>query len=271
MPYRNRLQARHCVTAVLAAWLSLTVCAPQAAGKNPGQWYRDGENAVRQAAGLRPNRHKARNVILFIGDGMGVSTVTAARILQGQQNGEPGEENLLSFERFPWLALSKTYNANQQTPDSAGTMSAIMTGEKTLAGVIAVDADARRGNCAASREHALPTLLEQAEQEGRSTGIVTTTRLTHATPAATYAHSAEREWEGDSEMPREALAQGCRDIAAQLIDFRYGDGPEVALGGGRRYFLPASAKDPEYPDSHGSRRDGRDHFVVAFPAGSGLE
>ena len=73
----------------------------------------------------------ARNVILFIGDGMGVSTVTAMRILDGQQKGLLGEENVLSFERFPHLALSKTYEANQQVGASAGTATAILAGQKT--------------------------------------------------------------------------------------------------------------------------------------------
>jgi alkaline phosphatase len=63
----------------------------------------------------------ARNVILFIGDGMGVSTVTAMRILDGQEKGLSGEENVLSFERFPHVALSKTYETNQQVGESAGT------------------------------------------------------------------------------------------------------------------------------------------------------
>jgi alkaline phosphatase len=244
--------------AATGAWLCLCPPVLHAAGKSPGQWYSEGESAARQSALLKPNRQRARNVILFIGDGMGVSTVTAARILQGQQRGESGEENLLSFERFPWLALSKTYNTNQQTPDSAGTMSAIMTGEKTRAGVIALDTEARRNDCSDASGHALQTLLELAETKGKSTGIVTTARLTHATPAATYAHSPERDWEGDSEMPKAARDQGCRDIAAQLIEFRDGDGPEVALGGGRRYFLPESATDPESPQDRGTRKDGRD-------------
>jgi alkaline phosphatase len=247
-----------CLAFVAGICLSLSPSSLHAGDLTPGQWFSAGEAAAQQAAALRPNRHTARNLILFIGDGMGVSTVTAARILAGQQRGESGEENLLSFEHFPYVALSKTYNTNQQTPESAGTMSAIMTGEKTRAGVIAIDATARRNDCQAARGHALPTLLELAEQEGRSTGIVTTTRLTHATPAATYAHAPERHWEGDSLMPPEALAAGCKDIAAQLIDFPFGDGPEVAMGGGRQYFLPVTAGDPEAPAARGSRKDGRD-------------
>ncbi|MEO0973126.1 MAG: alkaline phosphatase, partial [Pseudomonadota bacterium] len=80
--------------------------------------------------------------------------------------------------------------------------------------------------------------------------IVTSTRLTHATPAALYAHSPERNWEDDSSVPAPAQAAGCRDIAAQLLDPRQGDGPEVMLGGGRANFLPVA--------EGGRRRDGRD-------------
>jgi len=74
---------------------------------------------------------KAKNVILFVGDGMGISTLTAARILKGQRAGELGEEGYLSFETFPYAALVKTYNVDAQTPDSAGTMTAMISGLKT--------------------------------------------------------------------------------------------------------------------------------------------
>ena len=106
------------------------VQTPSFANEN---WFAQGQAHVTQALQLQPQLQRAKRIILFIGDGMGISTVTAARILQGQQQGQSGEENQLSFEHFPYLALSKTYNTNQQTPDSAGTMSAIMTGEKTKA------------------------------------------------------------------------------------------------------------------------------------------
>ncbi|BCX80623.1 alkaline phosphatase [Methylomarinovum caldicuralii] len=210
------------------------------------------------AEGLRPNRGKASNVILFIGDGMGISTVTAARIFEGQRRGEPGEENFLSFERFPYLALSKTYNTNQQTPDSAGTMTAMMTGVKTKAGVIGVDENVIRGDCASARGHGLRTFLEEAEMAGMATGVISTARVTHATPAATYAHVPERNWEDDHNMPEAAKAARCKDIARQLLEFPYGDGIEVVLGGGRRGFLPHTKADPEYPGQAGEREDGRD-------------
>jgi alkaline phosphatase len=200
----------------------------------------------------------ARNVVLFLGDGMGVSTVTAARILEGQERGEPGEENWLSFERLPHLALVKTYNTDQQVPDSAGTMTAIMTGRKTRAGVLAIAPSVERGDPVAARAAELPTLLEQAEARGLATGIVTTARLTHATPAACYAHSPERDWEGDADLPPEAKRVDFPDIARQLVEFSAGDGPEVAMGGGRARFLPAGEPDPEDPALRGSRLDGRD-------------
>src|SRR6185369_14425656 len=89
-------------------------------------WRRDGWSFLNRSKELVERKGKAKNVILFLGDGMGVSTLTAARIFEGQKRGESGEENRLSFEEFPYSALSKTYTTNQQTSDSAPTMSAIM-------------------------------------------------------------------------------------------------------------------------------------------------
>ena len=90
---------------------------------------------------------RAKNIILFIGDGMGVSTVTAARIFDGQSQGKAGEEHVLPFETFDHVALVKTYNSNQQVPDSAGTATAMVTGVKTRAGVINVGPESQRRSC----------------------------------------------------------------------------------------------------------------------------
>jgi alkaline phosphatase len=181
---------------------------------------------------------RAKNVILFIGDGMGPSTVTAARIFAGQQKGLAGEEYSLSFERFPHLALVKTYNTNQQVSDSAGTASAILTGHKTRAGVISVGPDARRRNCEEGLANPLTTIAEIAHARGLDVGLVTTARITHATPAALYAHSPDRDWESDRYIPASAVAAGCRDIAAQLVDSAPG-ALDIVLGGGRREFFGA--------------------------------
>lgn len=201
---------------------------------------------------------KARNVILFLGDGMGISTITAARIFEGQQRGQPGEENSLSFERFENVALVKTYNTNAQVPDSAGTMSAIMTGVKTKMGVFGVDDRAARGICQSEQKALVKTLLEAAEDNGYATGVVSTATLTHATPGATYAHTVDRDWEADSDMPQAARQAGCLDIARQFVEMRYGDGVDIALAGGREKFLPSEMIDPEYPDVRGAREDGQD-------------
>lgn len=237
-------------------------------GETPQWWYRSG---AASAAGHGAMTGRARNVILFLGDGMSLTTVAAARILEGQRKGGPGEENALSWEGFPATALSKTYNTDSQTPDSAGTMTAIMTGVKSHMGAIGVSAGTR-DDCADSLNKGLLSWLQLADSAGMATGIVTTTRLTHATPAATYAHSPERNWESDADLTPKARDAGCTDIAQQLLtDARFGRGPLVALGGGRGQFQPATERDPEYDDKVGLRLDGRDlvaEWKQAHPGGA---
>ncbi|MBN7796151.1 alkaline phosphatase [Parahaliea mediterranea] len=232
-------------------------------------WFTQGQAAVQGKGAATAGA--AKNVILFVGDGMGVSTLTAARIRAGQLQGQSGEEGLLSFEQYPHTALVKTYNVDAQTPDSAGTMTAMMSGLKTDVGVIGVDEDIERGDCATVAGNEVATYLELAEIAGMSTGVISTARITHATPAATYAKSADRNWEDVSDMPQAAVDAGCEDIASQLVNLeanleaRYPgvdvDGIDVVMGGGRRHFLP---KDPAF-NSHdavsateGDRSDGRD-------------
>ncbi len=209
-------------------------------------WYVAGKSNIANNATTFANIIKekgaAKNVILFVGDGMGVSTVTAARILAGQKLGLEGEEHNLSFDRFPFSGLAKTYNVDAQTPDSAGTMTAMMSGVKTDAGVIGVDEDIERGDCSTVAGNELVTAIELAEIAGLSTGVISTARITHATPAATYAKSAERNWEDISDMSQEAIDAGCEDIASQLVNFESNleakfagvntDGIDVLMGGG---------------------------------------
>lgn len=240
---------------------AIIVLAIASSAAGDSGWFEAGREAVALALRNQASRNpaaRAKNVILFIGDGMGVTTVTAARILEGQLRGETGEENWLSFERLPHTALIKTYNTNQQTPDSAGTMTAIVTGVKTRSGVLSVGESVPRGDHEAARDQILTTIIEQAEQRGLSTGVVTTTPVTHATPGACYAHSPERKWQNDALLTPEARSADFPDIARQLIEFSHGDGLEVALGGGRMHFLPVTAPDPEHPERSGSRLDGRD-------------
>lgn len=248
----------------VAALVSILALASAAASAQEGPklrqsdpYYVVGQDTLAQRKAVKPNRRRAKNVILFIGDGMDPTTVAAARIFDGQTRGEEGEENFLSFEHFPYIAMSKTYNTNAQTPDSAGTMSAMVTGIKTKAGVLSVSDAVKRGDCASALGAEELTLGELSEMAGMATGVVTTARVTHATPGAVYAHSADREWESDADLPAEAAAAGCKDIARQLIEFPYGDGLEVAMGGGRSNFLPAETADPEDAGATGRRHDGR--------------
>ena len=224
-------------------------------GETAAWWFRNG---AAQAAERGAMDGRAKNLILIVGDGMSLPTVAAARILEGQRAGRSGEEQRLSWEEFPATALSRTYNTDAQTPDSAGTMSAMATGVKTRLGVLSIGQQAARGDCAASRSAQVMSLWELAAASDMATGVVTTTRVTHATPGATFSHSADRNWENDSDVPAEAKAAGCIDIARQQIESPYGNGPDVLMGGGRKSFFPTDQRDPEHDDKVGERVDGRD-------------
>ena len=265
-----------------------TLAAHDVLNNTNNPWFIQAEHNVNDTknsiAEIVKTKGKAKNIILFVGDGMGVSTVTAARILDGQNKGMMGEENQLSFEKMPFAGLAKTYNVDAQTPDSAGTMTAMMSGVKTDVGVIGVDEDIARSDCSTVAGNELMTALELAEIAGKSTGVLATARITHATPAATYAKSADRNWEDISDMPTEAVTGGCKDIADQLINFEANleakfagldvDGIEVVMGGGRRHFLPndAAFNSPDAVSSvEGDRTDGRDltaEWQASYPAGA---
>ncbi|MEE6482400.1 hypothetical protein FKM82_013234 [Ascaphus truei] len=188
---------------------------------------------------------------------MGVPTVTAARILKGQLAGQPGEETQLEMDKFPHVALSKTYNTNAQVSDSAGTATAYLCGVKANEGTVGVNAAAVRGQCNTSKGNEVESILKWAKQAGKSVGVVTTTRVNHATPSAAYAHCVNRDWFSDNEMPREAVEQGCKDIAWQLM--QNVPNIDVIMGGGRKYMYPKNTPDVEYPKdekANGTRLDG---------------
>lgn len=241
---------------LLAPFVLIPVsCSHAADATNP--YIVDGQETLKARRAIKPNTGPAKNVILFIADGMDPTTVAAARIYDGQTRGEEGEENFLSFEKFPYLAMSKTYNTNAQTPDSAGTASAMTTGVKTKMGVISLTDAVKVSDCSSVAGAMTPNLADLSEQAGLATGVISTARLTHATPAAVYAHAPDRDWERDTNLPPEAIDGGCKDIARQLIEFPYGDGIDVAMAGGRSNFLPVEVNDPEDDGEKGGRRDGR--------------
>jgi alkaline phosphatase len=233
--------------------------------KNAGStdpYYTQAKAELLKKLKVKPNQGKAKNIIIFIGDGMGGSTTTAARIYEGQKLGRDGESYHLFMDDLPHTGLVKTYSHDSQVADSAPTATAIMAGVKTSNGVIGLDSHAKVANCEGSKGTEVKSLIEIAEDKGLSTGVVTTTRITHATPASAYAHTPERDWEDDSGMKAQDKAQGCVDIARQLIEWKHGNGLEVVFGGGRKYFMPITVADPEYADKFGKRTDGQNLIEV---------
>ena len=247
-------------------------------------WFKAAAQKVEKnrliAETIKNHKGAAKNIILFVGDGMSLTTVTASRIFEGQQQGLLGEENNLSFDDFPFSGLAKTYAVDTQVPDSASTMTAIISGVKTNKGLVGIDESVVRGDCGNQVGNEVVSALDLAELAGLSTGIVTTTRVTHATPAATYAKSPDRDWEDPSEMPKQAIELGCVDIATQLIQYqanintRYAgaksDGIEVVMGGGRRHFLPEKSSAETENTLKGNRPDGRNlisEWKALYPKG----
>ncbi|XP_072174583.1 alkaline phosphatase-like [Diadema setosum] len=229
-----------------------------AASQDAAFWNNQAQATLRDALRLHANEGVAKNVVFFLGDGMDVTTTTAARIYKGQQEGNPGEETILSWDQFPYVALSKTYNTDQQVPDSAGTATAFFCGVKAKAGTLGLDDRAERSSCSSTVGASVDSLLVQANQAGKATGVISTARVTHATPGALYAHSPERNWETDVDIPAEEAEDGCIDIARQLVEEN--NFINVILGGGRRNFLPNTTLDPEYGhlNQTGRREDNRD-------------
>ncbi len=202
---------------------------------------------------------EATNVIFFLGDGMGPTTVTASRIYKY------GEAGALTMESLKRTARIKTYSADAQTTDSAPSMAAYMTGVKMNNEVLSMSAETKAYNgttpyingadstCPSSGNgSAVPTLLELSKAAGKSVGAVTTTRVTHATPAATYSHICHRDGEND--------------IAAQVVpgnakfNSKLGSGVDVLLGGGSKFFLPSTT-------TGGKRTDGVDLTAQLKTAG----
>lgn len=150
-------------------------------------------------AGSGSGKH-ARNIIFMVPDGMGLSDVTAARIFKGGPDGEP-----LAFERLEQLGYQRTHSADSTVTDSAAAASAWATGDKYKNGQISWHSD----------EDTPKTILEMAQEKGKATGLVVTSDITHATPAAFGAHVSVRKSEGE--------------IARQFIEVT---GVDVLLGGG---------------------------------------
>ncbi|KAB7500555.1 Alkaline phosphatase 4, partial [Armadillidium nasatum] len=201
-------------------------------------WYSLAKQDLNFALNNKIVNSVAKNIIFFLGDGMGITVNTAGRIFKGQKKGVSGEEECLVWENFPNSAFSKTYNVDKQVPDSAATATAYFSGVKANYYTVGVTAAVKMGDCKASlvKENRVETVLKWAQDAGKETGIVTTTRITHATPAALYAHSSQREWECNTDLVNETKfnVTGCKDIARQLVEDEPGKTVNVILAGGRR-------------------------------------
>ena len=156
--------------------------------------------------------------------------------VQGQKQGKTGEEEILAWEDFPFTGLMKTYNTDRQVPDSAGTATAMFSGVKTRSGMLGLDQQARYNVCDTSAIAAatVESIADWGAQSGKEVGIVSTARITHATPGAMYAHTPIRGWEADFNLP--TGSEGCEDIAKQLLNSFESGKIKLALGGGRRAF-----------------------------------
>ncbi|XP_034110372.1 membrane-bound alkaline phosphatase-like [Drosophila albomicans] len=226
--------------------------------KDPQFWYNLAYEELAKRLELpQPNAKKAKNIIFFLGDGMSLSTVAAARILKGQRQGNTGEESSLSFERFSHSGLSRTYCSNAQVPDSACTATAYLCGVKTNIVEIGVSAAVDYNNCTASQDpvNRLTSIAEWAQNAGKSTGIVTTTTLTHASPSGAYAKTANRLWECDTDVASYGVdPTQCIDMATQLVTQVPGKNFEVMFGGGFGKFVPSTIQDLH--GNPGERSDG---------------
>ncbi|KAL9880216.1 alkaline phosphatase isoform X1 [Glossina fuscipes] len=221
-------------------------------------WFEKGEAELLKALNRKENSRKARNVILFVGDGMGPNTVTAARIYGF------GEDGLMAWEEFPNMGLLKTYCADKLVPDSASTATALFSGVKTNYETSGIDASVHFADCPNSLNslHQLPTIMSWAQDEGLHTGFVTTTRVTHATPSALYAHVPDRSWECENNIPEYARVQGCTDIATQLVEGNVGQKINVIMGGGRQMLISniSGSKEDPLDTWAGYSKDGR-HLI----------
>jgi len=237
-------------------------------------WMKSGEESLKLSLAMRYNTGTAKNIVLFIGDGMSIPTVTAARIYKGQKNlnhpdgSDPGN---ISWEKFPYLGLSKTACADYLIPDSAATATAMFTGQKANFYTLGYNGSAKHREPSTARaEYAPETILDWAQAAGMKTGFVTTTRMTHATPAALYAKSVDRFWEGDRNIYKsisknqvteeEIKENNVQDISLQLVESKAGRNLAIMLGGGRSSFLPKKEEDGLLRFDYANERDEWDNY-----------
>lgn len=214
-------------------------------------WLKKAQDFVQTQRDKPTLRKRAKNVIMFLGDGMSMATVAAARPYVH------GEQTNLHWEQFPAVGAAKTYCVNYQVSDSASTATAYLGGVKANYGTVGVTAAVARYNCTAQLDPAnhVHSIAAWAQAAGKWTGLVTTSEVTDASPAGLYAHSANRYWENDVELKSRCTDERAEDIARQLINGEVGAKLRVVMGGGRSEFRGDDVEDEER--GKGLRKDGR--------------
>lgn len=177
-----------------------------------------------------PSGSRARNVILFLGDGMGDSEITIARYYHAGAAGHLNMDSLpMTGEYTTWSVKESNPNFPEYVPDSAATGTAWATGHKTSNGRISTVAGT-------SEVSPMTTILEMAQAAGFKTGNVSTAEITDATPAVLGSHVNDRGCQGPANMGNCAKYKksngGPGSIAEQLVDHHI----DVILGGGRSRF-----------------------------------
>ncbi|GMR48522.1 hypothetical protein PMAYCL1PPCAC_18717, partial [Pristionchus mayeri] len=193
-----------------------------------------------------PGEKGPKNVIFFLGDGMGLSMVTAGRVIAAEKAGRDYRNEKWAFEKFDFSGILKTSSYDFHTTDSAAGAMALFTGHKveqnTLGRLPGFGATCEKGEAA----HINDGIAELALARGLDVGVVSTTRLTDATPAANFAKGVHRLMEHDNST--EIQNTQCTDIAQQILRHP-ADKFKVLMGGGHSYFTPK--------EEGGFRTDGR--------------
>lgn len=147
--------------------------APTANVKNKLFWYNQNYELIKQRVSLfnvKPeNLVRVKNVILFVGDGMGLTTITASRVYKRQKLGDPDAK--LVFDEFPATALIATDTASSQISESAAAATALFCGVKTNFENLGVDASAGKDACSNIESHA-QSIISWAQQQNLKTGLV---------------------------------------------------------------------------------------------------
>ena len=165
-----------------------------------------------------------------------------------------GESNVLGLGSLPLFGGGQNLFRRRPNHRLAPSAVAMTTGVKTINDLMGLNHTATLNNCEDQQTKAVTTLWEMAATLGMATGAVTTATITHATPGATYAHIANRDWESDAKMPADAPGRRLPRHRAPAGGNEIRQRPERGDGRWARQLLPDSVSDPEYPSKTGRQK-----------------